>query len=114
MKVCKIIPLGALFVFLLLVSCASSSSTYVSDAIGWSVTKGDVLKVINLNSKSNEVLSDGVAITISEPGCLVTIQLEGKTRTFDLCVESILIFGEDSDYILLPCTRSPELAGSSQ
>ena len=114
MKVCRIIPLGAVSLCLTLFSCATSSSTYVSEAVGWSVTKGDVLEVSYLNSKSNEVLSDGVAIKISQPGCKVLIRLEDKSRTFELGVDSILLYGKDSDYILVPVAKSTELTESSR
>ena len=85
-------------------SCATSSKEYVDAAVAYAVTRGEVSHVRNLNSKQRQRLADGVAIIISEPGCEIGMRLGERIKLMQPPAKSILVYGGDDDYILVPHT----------
>lgn len=93
----------ALAVCLPLSSCTISSKTYVSEIRGYSVTRGTITRIENLYADEFKPLSDGVAMTLVENGCTVTMQFqegEDQTRVFEIGEGVILVKGSGGDYIL--------------
>ena len=89
-------------------ACTASSESFSSDISGYSVIRGRVVQIENLHASKIEQLADGVAITISQPGCNVTIQFDDETTgEFSPPAGAILVHGFDNDYILQSQTGGP-------
>lgn len=89
----------------LLPGCISSSASFVAEAQGYAVTQGQCIEVVALHSKAITRLKDGVALEISKPGCMVTLQFDGDdTQVLKLPVGSILVHGKEGAYVLEPHT----------
>jgi len=92
------VVLGALA---LLGACASSSTSYIADQTGYAVTRGRIVAVENLYTDNIEPLADGLAVTVSQPGCRVTMQFEDeRTMEFDVDPGVVLVYGYGDDYIM--------------
>ena len=89
-------------VMLLLPACGTSSAAYVDRSLGYAVTKGEVAQVKNLSSESSETLSDGVAIVVSGDNCEVTMKFGDNYQPIRVGPQSIVVYGEQMDYILEP------------
>ena len=87
---------------LLLAACGTTSSKYADTAVGYAVTKGQVLSVRNLDSTKSESLSDGVAVSITGDDCEVTMQFGKRSQVISLVPNSVIIYGGGLDYILQP------------
>jgi hypothetical protein len=84
-----------------LASCAASSASFVGDLPGYSVTSGRITRIEGLHAEQIVPLSDGVAVTVSQPGCRVLVEFQnGDTRVFDAGRGVILVHGYSKDYIL--------------
>lgn len=97
-------PLGAL---VFLSSCTMSSSDYVDACSGYAVTWGNLVRVENLNSESQEHLRDGMAMQVSDSGCRVVVRFGelADAQTIDLPAGSIVVYSPDRDYVLQPYGR---------
>ena len=94
-----------LFVALLMLSsCATSSGKYVEKMLGYSSTKGRVTDFENLASHQMQHLADGIAIVVQEEGCQVTVDFGESQRKFEVKPGSIVVFGDDNDFLLEPVT----------
>ncbi len=82
-------------------ACSVSSESYIADISGYSVTRGRFMQIENLHAAKIEHLTDGVAMTLSQPGCRVKILFDNDE---ELMVEpgrgGILVHGYANDYIL--------------
>ncbi len=95
--------LAVLAVGLCLSSCSVSSSQFVDGIRGYSITRGRIIRIDNLYAEQFKPLSDGVAMTLAEDGCSVTMQFregDDQTKIFDIGEGVILVKGYDGDYIL--------------
>ncbi len=82
-------------------ACSVSSESYVADISGYSVTRGRFMHIENLHAAKIEPLSDGVAITLSQPGCRVKILFDNdQERVMETGRGVILVHGYANDYIL--------------
>jgi hypothetical protein len=102
---------ASLLLAVCLSACAASSASYVDKETsqGAMVTRGRVTKIENLNSDSLQSLSDGSAITVSKPGCRVTIEFAGKqSQVLELPAGARLVCAGDSDYVLIQTASSAE------
>jgi hypothetical protein len=79
-----------------------TSFKYADKAIGYAVTKGQVLGVRNLDSAKSENLSDGVAVSVANDDCEVTMQFGKRKQVISLTPNSVIIYGGEVDYILQP------------
>lgn len=89
----------------LLGACAQTSQSFVEDYShsGYSATRGRILHVESLSTSKIERLADGVALTVSDPGCKVEVEFaEEKQSAFELTGGTILVYGSPSDCILHP------------
>ena len=84
------------------VGCAQSSDAYIAEAEGYAVVRGKIVLIEDLTTQSLEHLSDGLALTVSESGCTVTMQFDSGNRSFPLEVGAKVVHGEDADYLLQP------------
>ena len=101
------VVVGLLLLAGLLPGCVSSSASFVAEAEGYAVTRGQCIEVVNLHSKEITPLKDGVALKINEPGCMVTLQFDGDdTQVLKLPVGSILVHGQDGASVLEPHTEN--------
>ena len=95
--------LAVLVLGLCLSSCSVSSSQFVNGIRGYSITRGRIIRIDNLYAEQFKPLSDGVAMTIAEDGCSVTVQFregDDQTKIFEIGEGVILVKGYDGDYIL--------------
>lgn len=94
-------------------ACSTTVSEYVAGFEAYSVVRGTVVKVENLTTESQELLSDGSAMAASAPGCRVTVRFADQTEVLDLDSGSVLVFGLERDYILRPIRpASPSTDGT--
>jgi hypothetical protein len=97
------VVVGLLLLAGLLAGCVSSSASFVAEAQGYAVTRGQCIEVVNLHSEEITPLKDGVALKINKPGCRVTLQFDGdNTQVLELPVGSILVHGTDGACVLEP------------
>jgi hypothetical protein len=87
---------------LALVSCGVSGKAFVDNSLGYSVTRGNIVRVDNLNTEWNNLLSDGVAIRISSPGCRVGVRMGQPVQELDLKPGSIVVLSKKGDFVLIP------------
>ena len=82
-------------------ACASTSKTFVDGVSGYSVVRGRITEIVNLSAEQKAVFSDGLAVTVSKPGCKVSITFPDKqTKVVDLEPGMILVHGFAEDFIL--------------
>lgn len=104
-RACLDLVVGFVLLSGLLPGCVSSSVSFVAEARGYAVTQGQCIEVVALHSKEITPLKDGVALKISKPGCMVTLQFDGDdTQVLKLPVGSILVHGKEGAYVLEPHT----------
>lgn len=95
--------LAVLVLGLCLSSCSVSSAKYVNGIRGYSITRGRIIRIDNLYAEQFKPLSDGVAMTLAEDGCSVTVQFregEDETKIFEIGKGVIIIKAYDGDFIL--------------
>ena len=92
----------ALLAILALPACATYSREYVESVPAYSTTKGRIERVENLSSQSHEDLGDGVAIKVDRAGGRVVLLIDGASREIDLAVNSIVVYADDGDYVMVP------------
>ena len=98
---------------LTLSSCAASSLSYVEESRGYSVTRGEMVRVDDLNSPGKEQLSDGVVLKIDEPGCRVTFRIDEAYRVLELPPGGYLVLGEGVDAVLTPLPPASGTEGAT-
>ena len=95
-------------------ACVASSDKFVEESLGFSTTKGRVVLFNELGSHEMQHLSDGIAITVTEPGCQVTVDFGDETsRQYEVQPGSILVFGGSNDFILEPQLKTTPTTPSS-
>ena len=98
-------PALAAFLLAALGSCKSTSSSFVADCKGFAVVRGRVVHVDRIAADQFQQLSDGVVLTVSQPGS-VTLQFEKKNeKVFDVDPGSLVVFGKDEDFVLRKAER---------
>ncbi len=95
-------------------SCMLSGMAYADRAVGYSVTKGNLVRVDNLATEEKHHLSDGVAIHVPDPGCSVVMRLGEPLQVIELIPGSILVLGEEADWVLQPYGVTGELGAPRQ
>ncbi len=85
-----------------LLSCATSTREFVDEAVGYSVTRGDLVYVRGLAFESRNRLADGTAVTISTSDCEISLRLGERNEVISAKPNSVLVFGPDDDYLLQP------------
>ena len=86
---------------LLFTGCATSSAAFVKQSQNMSIVRGEILKVEGLQSRDIQRFADGVAVTVNDTTCQVTIRLSKKNeQTYPLAPGTILVFGKKVDYIM--------------
>ena len=119
MKVPRIGWPVSLLLLVLASSCVATSREYVEKKFGYSSIKGRLVHFENLASDKVERLADGIALHVDQEGCRATVQYEGKSLNLDVVPGSIIVFGEEEDFLLQPIVESrvetyavPEPVGS--
>ena len=83
------------------VSCSTSSQSYVEEISGYAVTRGRIQRVEDLHTDQMQPLTDGVAITVSRPGCRVSMLFDNdETRVIETDRGAIIVYGYANDYVL--------------
>lgn len=95
-------------------ACHTTSARYAAGACPYAVTRGAIVQVEGMHSDQHTMLSDGVAITVSEPGCRVTMQLGDGMATVDVKPGGILVYGGQNDYLLQPYRTHAAPGGGTQ
>lgn len=96
----------ALLVPLLCSGCLSTSQDYVDEHYrGYSIVRGHLTKVEDLETSKWEHLADGVAVEVAMPGCTIHIQQgedeqRTRTRTFELHPGDRIVWGRGGDLVL--------------
>ena len=84
-----------------LCACSVSSDSYIAKMNGYSVTSGRFTQIENLHVAKIEPLADGVAMTLSRPGCRVGILFENdQVRVMEFGTGVVLVHAFERDYIL--------------
>ncbi len=104
----KLLPSICLLLASGLGSCASSSTSFIEKMPNYSVIRGRIMSVENLNADLLETLGDGVAVTLSQPGCKILISFgNDRTTTLDVPVGAIVVYGSARDYVLQVAPGAP-------
>ena len=104
----KLLAIGTLVIVSSLSSCATSSDSFVQEQTGVAVIRGRITAVQNLSASKIERLGDGLAVTISQPGCTVSMQFaENQSRVMELEPGTIVIYGGDTDYVIRAAPGKP-------
>jgi len=97
----KLLAIGALVLVSSLPSCATSSGSFVQEQTGVAVIRGRITEIENLSTGKIERLGDGLAITISHPGCKVSMQFdELQSKVMELEPGAMVIYGSETDYVI--------------
>ena len=97
----KLLAIGALVLVSSLSSCATSSDSFVQEQTGVAVIRGRITEVENLSTAKIERLGDRLAITISQPGCRVSMQFsENQAKVMELGPGAMVIYGAETDYVI--------------
>ena len=107
------LPVLSLALAALLSACGTSSAKYVGEQNqkGYAVTRGKIAKIENLTTENLVSLSDGLAMTVTQSPCRVTLLFDGdKIKTFELAKGVIIVHGEEADYILQSQTEGSQPA----
>lgn len=84
-------------------ACSTTGARYVEGMRGFAVIKGRITRIEALTADMILPLADGRALTVSKPGCRVTIRFdEDRMQVLDLGPGMMVVTGEESDYILQP------------
>jgi hypothetical protein len=82
-------------------ACSSTSRTFVDGISGYSVVRGRITEIDNLSAENKAVFSDGLAVTVTKPGCKVSITFPDKqTKVVDVEPGMILVHGYAEDFLL--------------
>jgi hypothetical protein len=93
--------LGAILLVSFLASCGSTSRTFVDGVSGYSVVRGRITEIENLSAEHKALFSDGLAVTVTKPGCKVSFLFPDKqTKVIDLEPGMILVHGYAEDFVL--------------
>ena len=65
---------------LLVASCATNTAAFLESQKGHEVTSGYVIRLRDLVSPKVRKLADGVAYTVTQPGCTVVLELGNRQR----------------------------------
>jgi len=104
----KLLAIVALVIVGSLSSCATSSSTFVEEQTGVAVIRGRITAIQNLSASKIERLGDGLAVTISEPGCKVSMKFaDNQATVMELEPGTIVIYGDETDYVIRAAPGKP-------
>lgn len=93
--------LGLILLVSFLAACGSTSRTFVDGISGYSIVRGRITEIDNLSAEHKAVFSDGLAVTVTKPGCKVSITFPDKqTKVMDLEPGMILVHGYAEDFVL--------------
>ena len=82
--------LAALLV--LVASCATNTAAFLESQRGHEVTSGYVIRLRDLVSPKVRKLADGVAYTVTQPGCTVVLELGNRQRReFELAPGDVFV-----------------------
>ncbi len=93
--------LGLFLLVSALMACSTTSRTYVDGISGYSVVRGRITEIDNLSADQKAIFSDGLAVTVTKPGCKISFTFPDKqTKVVDLEPGMILVHGYAEDFIL--------------
>ena len=92
---------------LFLCSCALESQSYVDQNLGYSSTKGTIVRIDNIGcdlaiQHGKTHLGNGMVFEVDRPGGTVTLQIGENFQQVNVPVGSRLVFSESGDYLLQP------------
>ena len=91
-----------------LTSCFTSSSSFIEEQTGVAVVRGRITRVENLTASKTEHLGDGLAITVAQPGCSISMQFgTNQSKVIQLAVGEMIVYGADTDYLVRATAGSP-------
>ena len=100
--------LGLILLVSSLAACSSTSRSYVENISGYSIIRGRITEVQNLSAERKMSFGDGLAVTVSQPGCKVSMRFpDNQTKILDLEPGMMIVYGSDDDYILRSEFASP-------
>ncbi len=97
----------------LLSSCALKSQNYVDLNLGFSSTKGTIVRVDNIGcdlsiKEGRTHLKNGIVLEVDRPGGTATLQIGDNFQRIDLPVGSRVVFAPEGDYVLQPLALTSE------
>ena len=93
--------LGLILLIGSLASCSTTSTSYVESLSGYSVVRGRITKVDNFTGRVTETLGDGVAVTVTEPGCTISMTFPNEqSKSMDVAPGMMIIYGNADDFVL--------------
>ena len=93
--------LGLLLLLGSLSSCAATSKSYVDALSGYSIVRGRITKVLNLSGEVTQTLSDGMVVTVTDPGCTLSMKFpDDQTKTLDVAPGMMVVYGFTDDFLL--------------
>lgn len=70
--------------------------------------RGRITQVENLSAGNIRRFNDGIAVTINQPGCRVTMSFsETQKKVMELGPGTILVYSGDTDYVLNHAPGTP-------
>ena len=104
----KLLAVGALLITSTVSSCATSSGSFVEGQYGVAVIRGHITEVENLSASKIERLGDGLAVTISQSGCRVSMQFaDNLAKVMELGPGAIVVYGAETDYVIRAAPGTP-------
>ena len=95
---------------MLLAACATSTRDYLADRTDYRVIPGFVISLSELHDPVVEKLEDGTAFTVTQPGCVVVLEDERRTRTtYELQPGDRFVNARPYSYVLLAPRAAPGL-----
>lgn len=89
-------------------ACSTSSLSYASEQEGYYMIRGRITSISNLSATKLTRLGDGVAVTVSQSGCKVTMQFANdETSEMQLEPGVIVVYGANTDYVLRTAPSMP-------
>ena len=87
---------------LLLASCAATTTaSFLSSQEGYDVTSGYVIRLRDLQNPKVRKLSDGVAYTVTAPGCTVLLELgRGQQQELELSPGDVFVQSRPLSHVL--------------
>lgn len=101
--------LGLILMVSSFAACTSTTRSYVDSVSGYSVVRGRVTEIENLSANHKMSFSDGLAVTVTKPGCRISITFpDRQKKVIDLEPGMILVHGYEEDYVLRSEFAAPQ------
>ena len=93
--------LGLILLVSSFAACSSTSQSFVDSMSGYSVVRGRITEIENLSADVKVSFSDGLAVTVTKPGCRVSMTFpDNQTKILDLDPGMIVVHGYAHDFVL--------------